>query len=180
MFTARNSDAMQLVIEETNNNNDELNINFDLQRSLSKSVTSPRSKQDQEDTKTISLKLAAEYERRKSQMRYNNDEKDDESKSDEKSDNKKNSKDFKKKQQKILSKYFRNKDTQNEWWEYIDGILELIDNDYKLSLALFRGKIFQTIPQVGIEKLAVLCGKDFGNSFTNNPHSLDISYKLLH
>ena len=132
LFVTKDINQLKIII------NQELNIETENLEEINRSMSvllSPRSKQNEQDIKEISFKLAKEYTQQQT------------------------AEEFMKQHQKILFKYFRNKQVEDEWWEYIQDILNLIDNDYKISIALWKGKIFQNIPQVGIEHLATQCAK---------------------
>ncbi len=70
--------------------------------------------EEKRDIKQIEFKLSEQY--------YNENKSDD-----HESDMKYN---------KLLNKYFNNQNINNEWWEYINDILNLIVSDYSISIAL--------------------------------------------
>ena len=94
----------------------------------------PRAMKQQrdEDTRVISAKLASSY----SQMNADGvdmllKQTDDD-----------------RQREKMLLRTFRDTAVQEEWWRYIDDILDLIERDYSISMALYKGKIFSSVPQV--------------------------------
>ena len=162
LFTVKDIPQLKQIINDM-----DINLKNNREKSMSViSILSPKARQNRLDMEQIEYKLAAEY--------------DDDNDEDNDNDNGEyDSEEYTKKRNKILNKYFNEKIVQDEWWEYIDDILTLIDCDFHISIALWKGKIFQNIPLIGVKHLATECSKDFAGSFMNNPHSLDKPYKLL-
>eukprot|EP01083_Nonionella_stella_P300771 1028553_1 len=156
--------SMQNALDRITNDNDMLSMFMVCEAETVKDdsseelyATTTTQKEHEMDTKHISCKLATEY----------SEERDPQDKR------------AMRERQKRLAKHFSKDEVQNMWWEFIDEIVNLMETDYEISIALWKGKIFNRIPCVGMERLAIVCGKQFAQSFGINPHGLDIAHRLL-
>ncbi|ETO25747.1 hypothetical protein RFI_11388 [Reticulomyxa filosa] len=68
---------------------------------------------------------------------------------------------------------------KQEWIDYIEEIEMLFDDEAEISIALWRKGIFEVIPEVGMETLAVELVTDIKDLLSQDSKSLDVQYRVL-